>query len=168
MFVSLSKMAGKTDPFSGKINWKWTSSQISRKFSYWENLLLLWMMLNKASGHLCNLCNNIYTREKSPTNIYLFIVNNSNTRKNCEIWALSNSAPTPYPPPLTQNIHGVKTRPSKAKVLIWKFSPSPTLSYTITKKPKKSFATHKSLKVLFNRVLFRVLIDSVVFRFLSD
>ena len=31
---------------------------------------------------------------------------------------------------------GVKGRPSKAKVLYENFSPSPTLSYTITKKPK--------------------------------
>ena len=34
---------------------------------------------------------------------------------------------------------GVKTRPSKNKVLISKFSPSPTLSYTITKKTKNVF-----------------------------
>ena len=48
--VSLSKMVGKTESFSGKISWIWTCSQISRKFGYWENLLLFWMMLNKASA----------------------------------------------------------------------------------------------------------------------
>ena len=58
---------------------------LSRKFSYLENLLLFWMMLNKASAHPNNLGNNIYTRKNSPTNIYLFIVNNSNARKMCKI-----------------------------------------------------------------------------------
>ena len=54
------------------------------------------------------------------------------------------------------------------------FSASPTLSYTITKKPIKIFAAQNSLRVLkllkvfCNRVLFRVLSDSVFFRFLSD
>ena len=43
------------------------------------------MMLNKASAHLYAMGNNIYTRKNSPTNIYLFIVNNSNNRKRCEI-----------------------------------------------------------------------------------
>ena len=61
------------------------NSQISRKFSYWENLLLFWMMLNKASAHLYTLGNNIYTRKNSLTNICLYIVNNSNTRKRWEI-----------------------------------------------------------------------------------
>ena len=50
--------------------------KLSRKFSYWKNLLLFWMMLNKASAHLYTLGNNIYTRKNSLTNIYLFIVNN--------------------------------------------------------------------------------------------
>ena len=79
--VSLSKMAGKTEFFSGKISWIWTFSQISRKFGYWENLLLFWMMLKKASAHLYNLVDNIYKRKNSPTSIFLFIVNNSKTRK---------------------------------------------------------------------------------------
>ena len=43
-------------------------------------------------------------------------------------------------------------------------SPSTTLSYTITKKPK-IFVAQKSLKVL---KLLRIFIDSVVFRFHSD
>ena len=43
------------------------------------------MMLNKASAYLYTLGNNIYTRKNSPTNIYLFIVNNSNISKRCEI-----------------------------------------------------------------------------------
>ena len=37
-------------------------------------------MLNKTSAHLLTLGNNIYTRKKFLTNIYLFIVNNRNTR----------------------------------------------------------------------------------------
>ena len=44
-------------------------------------------------------------------------------------------------------------------------SPSPTLSYTIIKKPKEFFVAQKSLKVL---KLLRIFIDSVVFRFHSD
>ena len=43
------------------------------------------MVLNKASAHLYALGNNICTGKNSPTNIYLFTVNNSNTRKRCEI-----------------------------------------------------------------------------------
>ena len=42
------------------------------------------MMLNKASAHLYTLGNNIYTIKNSPTNSYLFIVNNNYTRKRCE------------------------------------------------------------------------------------
>ena len=83
--VSLSTMAGKTESFSGNISWIWTCNQISRKFSYWENLLLFRMMLNKASAHLYTLGNNVYTRKNSPTNIYLLIVNSSNTTKRCKI-----------------------------------------------------------------------------------
>ena len=43
------------------------------------------MLLNKASSYLYALCNDIYTGKKSATNIYLFRVNNSNTRKMREI-----------------------------------------------------------------------------------
>ena len=43
------------------------------------------MVLNKASTHLYTLGNNIYTRKNSPTNIYLFIVNNSNIRERWEL-----------------------------------------------------------------------------------
>ena len=42
-------------------------------------------MLNKASAHLYALGKNIYARKNSPTSIYLFIMNNSNTKKRCEI-----------------------------------------------------------------------------------
>ena len=83
--VSFSKMAGKVE-FSGEISWIWNSSQISRKVSYWENLLLFWNMYNKASAHLYTLRNNICTiKNNSPTNNHLMIVNNSYTRKRCEI-----------------------------------------------------------------------------------
>ena len=62
--------------------------------------------------------------------------------------------------------------------IIWKFlyenfPPSPTLSYTITKKPKQKFCAkviecHKTPESLSDRVLFRVLSDNVLFRFFSD
>ena len=42
-------------------------------------------MLNKASGYLYTLGKDIYTGKNFSTNIYLFIVNNGNTRKMCEI-----------------------------------------------------------------------------------
>ena len=41
------------------------------------------MMLNKASAHLWTLGNNIYTKKKFLTNIYLFIVNNRNKSEIC-------------------------------------------------------------------------------------
>ena len=82
--VGLSKMAGKTEFLSGKISWIWSYSQTSRRFSYWENLLLFWMILNKASAHLYTFANNIYTRRNFSTKIDLFIVNNINTKK--KVW----------------------------------------------------------------------------------
>ena len=50
--VGLKKMDGKTEQFSWKIALNWTCSQIFRKYSYLENLLLSWVMLKKASAHL--------------------------------------------------------------------------------------------------------------------
>ena len=41
------------------------------------------MMVNKAPAYLYILGNHIYTGENFSKNIYLFIVNNSNTRKGC-------------------------------------------------------------------------------------
>ena len=61
--------------FSMKVSWTWNCSQIFRKFSYRENKLLFWMILNKTPAHLKNLGNNIYTRKSYSTNIYLFKVN---------------------------------------------------------------------------------------------
>ena len=43
------------------------------------------MMLNKASAYLYTLGNDVYIGKNSSANIYMFIVNNSNTRKMCEI-----------------------------------------------------------------------------------
>ena len=43
------------------------------------------MMLSKVSSYLYSLGNDIYTGKNFSTNIYLFRVNNSNTRKRCEI-----------------------------------------------------------------------------------
>ena len=43
------------------------------------------MILNKASSYLYTLGNDIYTGKNSSTNIYLFKVNKSNTRKRREI-----------------------------------------------------------------------------------
>ena len=70
-----------------KINWRWTCSQIFRKFSHWENL-----NLNDVKYRICSsleleyrlLSNNIYTRKGSQTNIYLRNVNNRSTKKKCE------------------------------------------------------------------------------------
>ena len=41
------------------------------------------MMVNKAPAYLYILGNHIYAGENFSKNIYLFIVNNSNTRKAC-------------------------------------------------------------------------------------
>ena len=49
------------------IQWIWTCNQIFRKCRYCENLLVFWMMLNKASSHLWSLGNNIYTKKSFPT-----------------------------------------------------------------------------------------------------
>ena len=76
--VSLSKMAGKIEFFSGKM------LVSCRNVSYWENLLLFWMMLSKASAHFYTLGKNIYTIKNSPTNNHLFIVDNNYTRKRCK------------------------------------------------------------------------------------
>ena len=92
--ASLSKMAGKMESFSGKIIWIWTCNQIPRKVSYWENLLQFRMMLNKTSAHLYTLDINIYAIKNSLTNNHLFIVNNSFTRKRCEI-CLKSTIKTP-------------------------------------------------------------------------
>ena len=43
------------------------------------------MMVNKASAHLQTLGNSICTRNSSATNIYLFKVNNRNTKRKWEI-----------------------------------------------------------------------------------
>ena len=51
--------------FFMKISWIWTCSQIFRKSSYWENMLLFWIMLKKASAHL-RLWVIIFTQERSP------------------------------------------------------------------------------------------------------
>ena len=45
------------------------------------------MMLNKTSAYLYILGNDINTGKNSSKDIYLFIVNNSNTRKRCEIFS---------------------------------------------------------------------------------
>ena len=80
-------MAAKTDPFSGKIRWIWTCSEISRKFRLLRKSATI---LNEASSYLYTLGNDIYTGKNSSTNIYLFRVNNSNTRKRREIcWKLT-------------------------------------------------------------------------------
>ena len=80
--MSFSKMAAKTEFFSGKRSWIWTCSEISRKFRLLRKSATI---LNEASSYLYNLVNDIYTGKNSSTNIYLFRVNNSNTRKRREI-----------------------------------------------------------------------------------
>ena len=75
-------MAAKTEFFSGKRSWIWTCSKISRKFRLLRKSATI---LNEASSYLYTLGNDIYTGKNSSTNIYLFRVNNSNTRKRREI-----------------------------------------------------------------------------------
>ena len=75
-------MAAKTEFFSGKRSWIWTCSEISRKFRLLRKSATI---LNEASSYLYTLGNDIYTGKNSSTNIYLFRVNNSNTRKRREI-----------------------------------------------------------------------------------
>ena len=67
------------------LSWIWTCSQVSIKFSYWENLMLFWMTLNKASAWLETSRDNIYITKSSPTNSYLFKVNYRNNIKPCQI-----------------------------------------------------------------------------------
>ena len=44
-----------------KISWIWTCSQIFRKFRYWENMLLFWIILHEVFAHLQTL-----TWERAP------------------------------------------------------------------------------------------------------
>ena len=76
----------------------------------------------------------------------------------------------------------MKTRSSKTKVSYACLSPSPTLSYTITKEKRRTFCNAKvievsqvpegSLRVIFsfhsNRFLFRFFSDRVLLSVLSD
>ena len=79
--IILSKMAAKTIFFEKKC-WKWSCSEISRKFRLLRKSATI---LNEASSYLYFLVNNIYTGKASSTSIYLFRVKNSNTRKRREI-----------------------------------------------------------------------------------
>ena len=51
-FCQFGQDGWKSRSFFMKISWKWTCSQIFRKFSYCENLWLFWMMLNTAFADL--------------------------------------------------------------------------------------------------------------------
>ena len=75
-------MAAKTEFFSGKRSWIWTCSEISRKFRLLKKSATI---LKEVSCYLFTFGNDIYTGKNSSTNIYLFRVNNSNTRKRREI-----------------------------------------------------------------------------------
>ena len=75
-------MAAKTEFFSGKKSWIWTCSEISRRFRLLRKPATI---LNEASSYLYTLVNDIYTGKNPSTNIYLFRVTNSNTRKRREI-----------------------------------------------------------------------------------
>ena len=79
--ISFSKMAAKTEFFSRKMKEMWNSER-SRKFRLLGKSAII---LNEASSYLYTLGNDIYTGKNSSTNIYLFRVNNSNTRKRREI-----------------------------------------------------------------------------------
>ena len=69
------------------LSWIWTCSQVSIKFSSWENLMLLWMTLNKASARFETSRDNIYITKSSPTNSYLFKVNYRNNIKPCQLFS---------------------------------------------------------------------------------
>ena len=79
--ISFSKMAAKTEFFWRKMKEMW-NSEISRKFRLLGKSAII---LNEASSYLYTLGNDIYTGKNSSTNIYLFRVNNINTRKSREI-----------------------------------------------------------------------------------
>ena len=70
---------------------------------------------------------------------------------------------------------GLKMRPSKGKILIWKFFPAThSIMYYNKKSQKEFFAAQKVLRVvkllriLSDRAICRALSGSVLFRFLSD
>ena len=53
--ITFSKVAAKTDFFSGKISWVWSCSEIPKKFRLMKKSV--WMMLNKVSSYLYILGN---------------------------------------------------------------------------------------------------------------
>ena len=69
--VNLSKhklLKNRTSFMNDKLTM--VSCQVLRKFSYWKNLLLYWMMLTKASVRIWTLSNNDYVRKSShPINL---------------------------------------------------------------------------------------------------
>ena len=55
--------------FFMKISWIWTCVQIFRKFSYWENMLLFWIMLNKPLL-IFRIWVTRFTQERAPRQIF--------------------------------------------------------------------------------------------------
>ena len=53
-------------PLSWKISWIWlVVNRLVRQFSYWENLLLFWMMLNKVSFRIWTFSGNNSVKKRS-------------------------------------------------------------------------------------------------------
>ena len=81
-------MAAKTEFFFRKTEVEYELVvKYLENLGYWENLLLFWMMVNKASFYLI-LWVMIFTQEKTPQQTsltYLLRLRNSNTRKRRKI-----------------------------------------------------------------------------------
>ena len=65
-----------------KIIWIWTCSQIFKKISYGEDLLLFWMMLNLV---IFRLWVTIFTQERAPQKTHTYSKSILATLKRCEI-----------------------------------------------------------------------------------
>ena len=80
----------KNRTFFMKIIWIWTCSQILKKFSYGEDLLLFWMMLNLV---IFRPRVTIFTQGRAPQQTHTYSKSILETLKRCEIcWKLTIKA----------------------------------------------------------------------------
>ena len=68
-YFQLKQDVWKNRTFFTKIIWMWTCSQIFKKFSYGEDLLLFWMMLNLV---IFRFWVTIFTQERAPQETYTY------------------------------------------------------------------------------------------------
>ena len=81
----------KNRTFFMKIIWIWTCSQILKKFSYGEDLLLFWMMLHLV---IFRPRVTIFTQERAPQQTHTYSKSILETLKRCEIcWKLTIKTP---------------------------------------------------------------------------